>query len=36
MHTYTHVTGLPQCEEIEYGDWELIFEDNFDNTTINR
>lgn len=36
MHTYTYVTGLLQCEEIEYGDWELIFEDDFDNTTINR
>ncbi|MBQ8223312.1 MAG: family 16 glycosylhydrolase [Bacteroidales bacterium] len=36
MHTYTYVTGFSQCKEIDYGEWELIFEDDFDNTIINR
>lgn len=34
MHTYIHVTEFSQCEEIDYGEWELIFEDDFDNSTI--
>ena len=34
MHTYTHVTEFSQCEEIDYGEWELIFEDDFDHSTI--